>query len=148
MCDHCGCREFPPIAELTADHERILHLAWALAEAPRAGAEPDETVRRDLLELLDRHVAKEETGLYPELTAIGAVASAAVDDLEAEHDDIRRSLTEGTFDRRDYYALAAHIEDEEMELFPAAMLGFDDEEWEATRIAHRTVDTGPATVAP
>lgn len=83
MCDHCGCRAFPPIAELTADHETILRLAWSLAEAARAGRHPDDTVRRDLLALLDRHVAKEETGLYPTLIATGAVSVDEVSDLEA-----------------------------------------------------------------
>ena len=39
MCDHCGCRAFAPIAELTADHEDILRRAWALAEATRHRAE-------------------------------------------------------------------------------------------------------------
>ena len=66
---------------------------------------------------------------------------------EAEHRDLRCSLTDGAFDRRDFYALAAHIEDEEMELFPAAMLGFDDEEWGATSDAHRAVDAGTAAAA-
>lgn len=147
MCDHCGCRAFPPIAELTADHETILDLAWTLAEAPRAGGHPDPAVERDLLALLDRHVAKEETGLYPALVATGAVSVDEVSDLEAEHRVLRSSLTGGVFDRRDFYALAAHIEDEEMELFPAAMLGFDDEEWGATSDAHRAVDAGAAVVA-
>lgn len=144
MCDHCGCRAFPPIAELTTEHETILRQAWSLAEAPRAGRQPDATVRRELLALLDRHVAKEETGLYPALVATGALSADEVGDLEAEHRDLRRSLTGGAFDRRHFYALAAHIEDEEMELFPAAMLGFDDEEWGVTGDAHRAVDAGPA----
>ena len=38
-----------------------------------------------------------------------------------------------------FYALAAHIEVEEHELFSAAMLGFDEEEWEALERAHRAV---------
>ena len=33
MCDHCGCREYAPIAELTAEHVTILGLAEALAAA-------------------------------------------------------------------------------------------------------------------
>jgi hemerythrin-like domain-containing protein len=144
MCDHCGCRAFAPIAELTADHEMILQLGWTLAEAARNRQHRDETVERDLLDLLDRHVAKEETGLYPALIATGAVSRDEVSDLEAEHRDLRCSLTDGAFDRRDFYALAAHIEDEEMELFPAAMLGFEDDEWEATSDAHRAVDAGAA----
>jgi hemerythrin-like domain-containing protein len=139
MCDHCGCRSFPPIAELTADHEVILRLAWVLAEAARRGTVPDPSIRRDLVELLDSHVAKEETGLYPVLLSTGGASAEQVAGLEEEHREIGRCLAGAVFDRRDYYALAAHIEDEEMELFPAAMLGFDEEEWEATSDAHRAV---------
>jgi hypothetical protein len=147
MCDHCGCRAFPPIAELTADHETILELAWTLAEASRGAGHPASAVERDLLALLDRHVTKEETGLYPALVATGAVSGDDVGDLEGEHRNLRRSLTDGAFDRRDFYALAAHIEEEEMELFPAAMLGFDDEEWGAMSDAHRAVDVRAPVVA-
>lgn len=145
MCDHCGCRAFPPIAELTADHEAMLVLAWSLAEAPRRG-QPDDPVRSDLVALLDRHVAKEETGLYLALVSTGAVSDGEVNDLEVEHRDLRRTLTDGAFDRRDFYALAAHIEGEEMELFPAAMLSFDDDEWDVTSHAHRAVDAGPTSL--
>ncbi len=33
-----------------------------------------------------------------------------------------------------------------MELFPAAMLGFEDAEWKARSDAHRAVDAGAAVV--
>ncbi len=138
MCDHCGCRAFPAIAELTADHERILSLAWLLAEAPRRG-DTDPTVGDELLALLDAHVVKEETGLYPLLLAAGDLSAEASDALEDEHRTLRASLMDGAFDRRDYYALAAHIEQEEMELFPAAMFAFDDDEWDELRAVHRDV---------
>lgn len=140
MCDHCGCRSFVPIAELTADHEEILRLAWDLAEAARLGVASDTpSTRRELLALLDAHVAEEETGLYPALVATGAVAAEQVTALEGEHRDLHARLASGTFDRRDFYALAAHIEAEEMELFPGAMLGFDEEEWAEVDSAHRLV---------
>ncbi len=139
MCDHCGCRSFPAIAELTADHEEILRLAWVLAEAAHNGTTPDTSTRRELVELLDLHVAKEETGLYPVLLGSGGIYAEQVAGLEEEHRELARRLAGPVFDRRNYYALAAHIEQEEMELFPAAMFGFDDEEWEATSDAHRAV---------
>jgi hypothetical protein len=137
MCDHCGCRAFPAIAELTAEHEQILARAWALAEAGRVGrtvapAEVDELAR-----LLDVHVLKEETGLYPELIARRRLSADELADLEAEHRDLHDSLNAATFDRRAFYALAAHIEVEETGLFPAAMLGFEDEDWDALDGAHR-----------
>lgn len=137
LCDHCGCRAFPAIAELTAEHEEILSRGWDLAEAGRAGRVPPPAEVELLLGLLDLHVCKEETGLYPELIARGALSADAVAELEQEHRDLHDLLAAARFDRRAFYSLAAHIEVEEMELFPAAMLGFDDEEWDAMDAAHR-----------
>jgi hemerythrin-like domain-containing protein len=144
MCDHCGCRSYPPIAELTAEHEEILRLAWELVEAARLGMAPEASTRRDLLALLDLHATKEETGLFPALVATGGLSPDNVADLEAEHRELHRQLAAARLDRRDFYALAAHIEEEEMELFPAAMLGFDQEEWSSTRDAHRAAEDRPA----
>ncbi|MBK5224180.1 MAG: hemerythrin domain-containing protein [Acidimicrobiia bacterium] len=136
MCDHCGCREFGPIAELTADHESILEMAWLVSEAADR-TDPDRLATRDrLLVLLDEHVVKEETGLYPQLMATGDLSTDTNDRLEEEHRVVRVALVDGTFDRRDYFALAAHIEEEEMELFSGAMFAFDDEEWDEMDAAH------------
>lgn len=140
MCDHCGCREYPAIADLTEDHEVILALAWHLAEANHDGAPADDDVRAELLAVLDLHVAKEETGLYPLLLEQGDLSFETSRTLEDEHRTLREALTGDAFDRRDYYALAAHIEEEELELFPAAMFAFDDDEWHelahACNLAH------------
>jgi hemerythrin-like domain-containing protein len=144
MCDHCGCRAFPPIAELTAEHEKILQRAWAVVEAERAGRTPPASEVDALVRLLDVHVRKEETGLYPELIARGDLSADQLAELEEEHRELHRALTAANFDRRAYYALAAHIEVEEMELFPAAMFGFDDEEWDAMDGAHRAAAGAPA----
>lgn len=146
MCDHCGCRAFPAIAELTADHETILSLAWLLAEAVRRGDTTDPTVRDELLAILDAHVVKEETGLYPLLLTAGELSVETSGTLEDEHRTLRAALTGGAFDRRDYYALAAHTEQEEMELFPAAMFAFDDDEWDELRVIHSGVRASPGTL--
>jgi hemerythrin-like domain-containing protein len=148
MCDHCGCRSFPTIAELTAEHEEILRSAWELVEAARLGTHPAATARRDLLALLEVHAAKEETGLFPALVGTGGLSLGSVADLEAEHRQFRRQFAAATLDRRAFYALAAHIEQEEMELFPAAMLGFDQEEWSATEEAHRAAEDHLAPSVP
>lgn len=135
MCDHCGCRSYPQIAELTDDHDRILELAWRIAEAHRAcvdvGADHDA-----LTALLDAHVSREEKGLYPLLADGGDLTADVRDALEEEHRDLDAAIATGGFDRRAYYALAAHIEHEETELFPAAMFAFDEEEWHALRAVH------------
>lgn len=134
MCDHCGCREFPPIAELSAEHEEILRVAWEVAEHGGV-AESDA-----LLGMLAVHVAAEETALYPLLVAGGDLDAEHSAELEAEHAGLKAALLAGTFDRRTYYALAAHIEEEEMELFPAAMFGFDDDAWARLASTDRFVD--------
>lgn len=131
MCDHCGCRNFGPIAELTADHVDILELAWRVGE----GQLPDEAARQagreELNTLLRMHALKEETGLYPLLSNTGDLSREQCKRLEAEHRDMHRLLERAEFDRRSYYALAAHIEEEELELFSGAMFAFDDDDWEA-----------------
>jgi hemerythrin-like domain-containing protein len=139
MCDHCGCRAFAPIGDLTAEHDDILQLAWQVAQAHRGG-QPDPIAAGRLLAVLDVHVQKEETGLYPLLLDEGGLLPERSDELEAEHVAVRAALVNGTFDRRDYYALAAHVEEEEVELFPAAMFGFDDEGWDTMAAAHERAD--------
>jgi len=133
MCDHCGCRSFDEIAELSAEHDRILDLAWRIAEAH------DVAALAELVPLLADHVAKEELGLYPQLVATGELDADVLTTLEAEHSTIDTQLTGTTWNRRAYYALAAHIEQEEMELFPAAMFSFDDSDWDTLAAVYRQV---------
>ncbi len=135
MCDHCGCRAFAPIAELTADHERILELAWQVATGdPEA---PERLAARDaLVTLLGVHSVKEEIGLYPQLIESGDLAVEDNDRLEEEHREVHEALVADRFDKREYFALAAHIEEEESELFPFAMFAFDEDEWNRMDAAH------------
>jgi hemerythrin-like domain-containing protein len=135
VCDHCGCRAFPAIAELTEEHEQILELAWEVAEAAPHSA-VGTAARAQLHSLLAAHVAVEEEVFYPLLVATGDLPLDACAVLEAEHRDLGAAL-DGRFDRRSFYALAAHIENEEMELFPAAMFAFEDEDWAALQAAAR-----------
>lgn len=96
--------------------------------------------------MLDAHVVKEETGLYPLLLAAGDLSVEDAGSLEDEHRTLRAALVGGAFGRRDYYALAAHTEQEEMELFPAAMFAFDDDEWDELRVIHSGVRASPGTL--
>jgi hemerythrin-like domain-containing protein len=139
MCDHCGCRSIPAIAELTFEHEEILERAWTAAEAH--GTDGAVVAVQRLLEVLDRHVQKEEGALYPLLTETGDLSAEAREAYEAEHAEIRQALVAGSFDRHDYYALAAHAEAEENELFPVALFGFDDQDWAQMEAVHRAVDS-------
>ena len=139
MCDHCHCRDIRPIAELSAEHEEILRVAWSLSEHVRLAGATDPDLRDELLDMLQVHVATEEQALYPLLVASGGLDPSQSTVLESEHDALRAALLAGTFDRRTYYELAAHIEEEEMELFPAAMFGFDDEAWDRLAATPRFV---------
>lgn len=136
MCDHCGCREFAPIAELTAEHVEILEMAWAMVEATRAHRVITQSEIDALLKILDCHVVKEESGLYPKLMSVDGLSDAENAALEKEHVEIREAIVAGGFDHHDYYALAAHIEVEELELFSGAMWRFDDGEWDEMGQAH------------
>lgn len=136
MCDHCGCRAFAPIAELTADHEFILDLAWRVAEGEWPSEEAHAEARRELNRFLDMHAVKEEIGLYPLLISTGDLSVELNEALEAEHRDVHDRLDRNEFDRRAYFALAAHIEVEELELFSVSQFAFGEEEWEEMEQAH------------
>jgi hemerythrin-like domain-containing protein len=129
MCNHCSCRDYAPIRDLTAEHERILMLATALAEAsddrPVGAAERDE-----LVALLHLHVDKEEAGLYPILLDTAGWPVDTFDDLEEEHRELFEAIDADRFDRLALYALQRHIEEEEEVLFSAAVFHFDGDTWD------------------
>lgn len=147
MCDHCGCRAYPPIRELTAEHEAILALAEPLADATRHHRAVDTAARGQLVELLERHVAKEETGLYPLLIAERGDDPDTFDHLEVEHDELFDAIDRGAFDHLALYALQRHIEEEEEVLFSGALFHFDGDTWDDLAAAHRHVDQHPLAQA-
>ena len=57
MCDHCSCRQFPAIAELSEEHEAILGVARELELFPAAmfGFEDDDWA---VLDATDRFVVR------------------------------------------------------------------------------------------
>lgn len=140
MCDHCGCRNVGPTAELTAEHDEILKLAWELAESHRLGQPSDQTTLQRLKRLREKHSTKEERGLFPLVVETGDCTPEQIEHLEVEHRQQKARLDAGTFTRDDYYALAAHVEEEEFELFPMAMFGFDNLMWDEMAEVHRSVD--------
>lgn len=140
MCDHCGCRAYPPIAELTAEHEQILALAAPLAAATHHHHHIDGAARERLVALLHAHVAKEEGGLYPLLIDEMGEPPDAFDHLEVEHRELFDAIGDDTFDHLALYALQRHIEEEEEVLFSAALFHFDGDTWDDLEAAHRRLD--------
>lgn len=137
MCDHCSCRQHRAIAELSTEHEQILEVAWALSECHRETGVADGPLQEQLGQMLAVHVQAEEVALYPLLVETGGLQPDLCEDLEQEHTDLAAALIAGKFDRRMYFELASHIEQEEMELFPLAMFGFDDDDWEVLEATPR-----------
>jgi hemerythrin-like domain-containing protein len=144
MCNHCGCREFPPIAELTAEHVEILGLAEPLAEATRQHHDIDPVTRDRLVDLLKLHVAKEEAGLYPLLVAETGEPASTYDELEAEHRELFAVIGAGAFDHLALYALQRHIEEEEEVLFSGALFHFEGDTWDDLAAIHRHVNDSHA----
>lgn len=140
MCDHCGCREYAPIAELTAEHETILDLAATLADATRHGTAVDDTLPRRLLDLLELHGAKEEAGLYPLLIDEAGKPADEFADLEREHREFAAVIESGRFTHLSLYALQRHIEEEEEVLFSGALFHFDGDTWDVLDGVHRRVE--------
>ena len=108
MCNYCGCRDFPLIARLTAEHETIADAAGRLRDAISDGGDAPARLD-DLLALLLPHTSTEETGLFTDLRVEGSLTEA-VDKLCAEHDDIHGVL--GAVDRvnPDWPAVLAALE--------------------------------------
>ncbi|MGB2571659.1 hemerythrin domain-containing protein [Micromonospora citrea] len=136
MCNYCGCREFPLIGRLSAEHEAIANAAGRLRTAVQGGAADTLDALDDLLALLMPHTATEEGGLFAELRAEGSMAEA-VRQLCAEHDDIHGVL--GGVDRSapDWPPVLAaldrlhrHIDNEEHGLFPAAVITLPIPAWD------------------
>jgi len=135
MCDYCGCRTRPLIAELVHDHERIAALSAEVRKRITAGAD-DASVSdgaRRLEQVLAPHSAREEGGLYVELDASGISAAA----LRDEHRHVDEALADAAAGDVDRPALVAaldvldrHVHDEEYDLFPAAHQVLDDAAWD------------------
>lgn len=137
MCDYCGCREFPVIGALSAEHVEIAETAGLLRRAIAVGQ--DDEARRLLAELtglLAPHVAREERGLFAELAAEGSMADT-VEALCAEHTHLEAALRvpgDGAPDWSPVLSaldrLHEHIEKEENGLFPAAVILLSMSAWE------------------
>jgi hypothetical protein len=97
MCDYCDCRSHPAVASLSADHEQLLDVLFRLQ---RAMAGDDATTARalvgDVRDLLDRHAAREECGVFRQLTA----ADVDSDYMHSFHADHERIHARTPFDDR------------------------------------------------
>jgi hemerythrin-like domain-containing protein len=137
MCNYCGCLEFPLVRQLTDEHEAIQDAAGRLRPLVLQGRYAEARQRlADLVGLLVSHTAAEEGSLFAELRNEGTLA-AEVEQLCAQHKDIHSALGPADDASLDWTAvlpaldlLRQHIDDEEYDLFPAAVLTLPIPVWD------------------
>ena len=144
MCEHCGCREVEPLAELMDEHFVLLDVAGQVRRGLKAGDAPAAVEALAWLEqLLGQHVGREERGVFAAMKEQGDFAYA-VDELEQEHvsfDQRLSSLAPAAAGFADeVLALLAelreHIDKENLGIFPVAVVSLDGTGWETVSRAH------------
>lgn len=158
MCEHCGCRQVEPIAELMDEHLELLELAGDLRRAVLAGdRDRAESLRGGLVGLLSSHTGREEAGVFAALRAEGEFVEE-VDSLESEHDDLDVAMARLDLDARsaleqvDRFVadLTIHIDRENLGIFPVAVVTLGSTGWSVVERAHErsTAPTRDQTAAP
>lgn len=149
MCDYCGCAGVPAVGELIAEHAALLEESHRVKAALRAG---DRAGGRALLirlvAHLDRHVRREETGLFTALREQGEYVDE-VASLEADHLDLDATIASldasaPEFDERVtgmLDELTRHIEREELGVFPVSVVTLGAPGWDLVERAHRRTPT-------
>jgi hemerythrin-like domain-containing protein len=145
MCEYCGCRQIEPLAELMDEHLALLDVASDVELALRHGDQPRalETLRR-LADLLDRHVRREEDGVFTALKETGEFVDE-VAELEQEHVDFHAQIAEleptdpGFLEqvRAIFAHLADHIDREDLGIFPVSVVTLGAHGWDIVSTVHR-----------
>lgn len=144
MCEYCGCRGVPPIAELMEEHTALVDLAHYVRHDLGAG-NPAAAMSRltGLVALLDRHVQREEDGVFRAMRTAGEFVDE-IDALEDEHRDFASAialLDPGSADFTAQVArllddLAVHVEREDLGIFPVSVVTLGASGWAIVDQAH------------
>ncbi|WP_121258412.1 hemerythrin domain-containing protein [Nocardioides ferulae] len=144
MCEHCGCRGVEPIAQLMDEHFELLEISDRIL-APLAVGDHAATLEllAQLREILVPHGTREERGIFAALRAQGEFVEA-VDELEGEHASFEAMLD--TLDpasptfvadvKRLLAELAEHIDQENLGIFPVAVVTLTNTGWDTVAEAH------------
>jgi hemerythrin-like domain-containing protein len=149
VCEHCGCRQVAPIAELMDEHTALLDEAYDVRKALGEG-EPGRAMGllRTLVGHLDQHVRREETGIFPALRGSGEFIDE-VDALESEHRDLDAALEGLDVHASDFaqrvtdllHTLDLHVERENLGVFPVAVVTLGADGWNTVDRAHAATPT-------
>ena len=149
MCEYCGCRGVPPIAELMEEHDVILDDAYRIRRALTSG-DREEALRqaRVLAAHLEPHVRREEQGIFAALRQQGEYVDE-VSMLEREHLDLDTAIghldpADPGFDRELgelLVALGEHVERENLGIFPVSVVTLGADGWELVDRAREVFPT-------
>ena len=144
MCEHCGCRGVPPIAELMDEHRALLDQAHLVRQGLGSGDHPMAMARlTELVAHLDRHVRREEDGIFAAMRTSGDFIDE-VDELEGEHRDLGAAIAALDPDSTVFAArvtrllddLEAHVEREDLGIFPVSVVTLGATGWAIVDEAH------------
>lgn len=149
MCEHCGCRGVPPIAELMDEHYVLLDDAHAVRRA--LGAGDRETASQHLARLvahLDVHVRREERGIFTAMRNQGEFVDE-VEQLEGEHRWLDAAI-EGLDPEHPAFGdvvegllreLSDHVERENLGIFPVSVVSLGAAGWDLVQQAREELPT-------
>jgi len=144
MCEHCGCRQVEPLAELMDEHFALLDQA---SDIRHALGRRDHSAALELLgnlaTRLDQHVRREEDGVFTALKETGEFTDAVLE-LEQEHHDFDTHIAaldpaDPGFEhdvRRLFAHLSEHIDKENLGIFPVSVVTLGARGWDTVSRVH------------
>ena len=162
MCDHCGCRGVEAIRELMDEHTALVDESSGVRQALQSGDRAvSMTLLAELVPRLERHVRREEDGIFRALRDSGEFLDE-VDALKGEHNEFEKAIAALDPEARDFPAvvstllddLAAHIDREDYGIFPVSVVTLGASGWSTVDRAHSTTpsflldSTTPRSPAP
>jgi hemerythrin-like domain-containing protein len=144
MCEYCGCRGVPPIAELMDEHSALVDQAHEVRRALSSGDPADAMSRlTHLVAHLNRHVQREEDGIFRAMRGAGEFVDE-VDELEAEHRDFAATIAGLDSDAAEFGQtvtrllddLDQHVEREDLGIFPVSVVTLGATGWAMVDEAH------------
>jgi hemerythrin-like domain-containing protein len=145
VCEYCGCRGVETIAELMDEHTALVEEANQVREHLRSGDPASAMSRlRGLVARLDRHVHREEDGIFRALRDKGEFLDevsgleeehrgfeTALAGLDAGHPDLAARVTRLLSDLDD------HVERENLGIFPVSVVTLGAAGWTTVEEAHQ-----------
>jgi hemerythrin-like domain-containing protein len=144
MCHHCGCRGVEAIRELMDEHTALIDQVYVVRQALESGNPTDAVAGLvNLFSRLERHVQREEAGIFRALRSLGEFRDE-VDDLVGEHGHLERAIAALDPGSPDFPAvvehllddLALHIDREDYGIFPVSVVTLGAGGWAMVDRAH------------